>query len=278
MEVELVKHLLARMIADVDFLAAHHVVNAADADMIRQKLRAAGDNHALSGGVSSVSLGQQHVTPSPALSFGSASASAPLANAPPPPPAPPAQQSAKQQCRAMWDYPQTQPDDLGFTKGDIITIEKEENADWWRGSLNGRTGIFPSNHVERISQSTVPPPPPAVYGSTSPAQSFAPSPASQQPQYAYQQPQGYGPPASLNEKQPYADGQYAQSGTTMPVNNFHTYNPPAGLTTVQPEQAGAADKPKKNHKFAKHMGTSFAGGAGFGAGAAVTSNIINSIF
>ncbi|KAM0787297.1 hypothetical protein ACM66B_007073 [Microbotryomycetes sp. NB124-2] len=278
MEAALVNHLIARMDADVDFLAQHHVLHGADAELIRQRLRSAADSHALTSGVNSVQL-LNNTAPSPAPSFGHAGPpSSTSVSAPPPPPPPQPQQAAKQQCRALWDYPQAQPDDLAFVKGDIITIEKEENADWWRGSLNGRTGIFPSNHVERIA-SALPAPPPASYGSVSPTPSFAPSQTSQQPQYVYQQPQGYG---NLNEKHPYAESQHAQSGASLPgpsnlpVNNFHTYNPPAGLTTVQPAQPG--EKPKKDHKFAKHMGTSFAGGAGFGAGAAVTSNIINAIF
>lgn len=41
-------------------------------------------------------------------------------------------------------------DDLTFRSGDIIQIVKEENADWWVGRLNGREGMFPSNHVEKL--------------------------------------------------------------------------------------------------------------------------------
>lgn len=26
------------------------------------------------------------------------------------------------------------------------------NGDWWRGELNGKTGIFPQNHVQKIAQ------------------------------------------------------------------------------------------------------------------------------
>lgn len=30
----------------------------------------------------------------------------------------------------------SQPDDLGFSAGDIITIEEEVNTDWWKGSIS----------------------------------------------------------------------------------------------------------------------------------------------
>lgn len=51
---------------------------------------------------------------------------------------------------AMFTFDADQPGDLGFKKGDIIQVIKktESTNDWWTGSLNGRTGIFPSNYVE----------------------------------------------------------------------------------------------------------------------------------
>lgn len=35
----------------------------------------------------------------------------------------------------------SQPDDLPFVKGDIIILEEEINADWWRGSC-GESTLF----------------------------------------------------------------------------------------------------------------------------------------
>lgn len=37
--------------------------------------------------------------------------------------------------RAVWDYVEVQPDDLAFSKGDVIVILEESNADWWKGQL-----------------------------------------------------------------------------------------------------------------------------------------------
>lgn len=33
----------------------------------------------------------------------------------------------------------------------MIEIVSETNADWWTGKFNGKQGLFPSNHVEKIT-------------------------------------------------------------------------------------------------------------------------------
>jgi len=53
------------------------------------------------------------------------------------------------QCRALYDFDAQQPTDLAFRKGDIITLIKSE-GNWWQGTLDGRTGDFPSNYVQMI--------------------------------------------------------------------------------------------------------------------------------
>ena len=54
------------------------------------------------------------------------------------------------QAVAKFTFEADQPGDLGFKKGDIITIVKktESAADWWTGRIGQREGIFPSNYVE----------------------------------------------------------------------------------------------------------------------------------
>lgn len=56
------------------------------------------------------------------------------------------------QAIAKFTFDADQPGDLGFKKGDVITIVKrtESEADWWTGSIGGREGIFPSNYVELV--------------------------------------------------------------------------------------------------------------------------------
>ena len=52
----------------------------------------------------------------------------------------------KDQAVALYTFDADQDGDLGFKKGDIITITKrsdDKTADWWTGRIGDRTGIFP---------------------------------------------------------------------------------------------------------------------------------------
>jgi lipid-binding SYLF domain-containing protein len=58
------------------------------------------------------------------------------------------------QAVALFTFDPDQDGDLGFKKGDIITITKrtDNKTDWWTGrTADGRTGVFPSNYVETAS-------------------------------------------------------------------------------------------------------------------------------
>jgi len=59
----------------------------------------------------------------------------------------------KDQARALFTFDADQDGDLGFKKGNIITITKRtDNAeDWWTGRIGDRVGIFPSNYVEALT-------------------------------------------------------------------------------------------------------------------------------
>lgn len=51
---------------------------------------------------------------------------------------------------AQWAYKASNKDELGFNRGDIMTIETM-NPGWWYGSLqngNGTKGFFPGNYVK----------------------------------------------------------------------------------------------------------------------------------
>ncbi|KAH8427749.1 SYLF and SH3 domain-containing protein [Aspergillus melleus] len=54
------------------------------------------------------------------------------------------------QAVALFTFDADQDGDLGFKKGDIITILKrtDKKEDWWTGRIGDRVGIFPSNYVE----------------------------------------------------------------------------------------------------------------------------------
>ena len=56
------------------------------------------------------------------------------------------------QAVAKFTFDPDQPGDLGFKKGDVITILKRTNnaADWWTGRIGDREGVFPSNYVDVV--------------------------------------------------------------------------------------------------------------------------------
>lgn len=54
------------------------------------------------------------------------------------------------QCRVVFSYKQENQDELNLSIGDVITILGEEEEGWWRGTLNGKEGVFPSNFVEEV--------------------------------------------------------------------------------------------------------------------------------
>uniref|UniRef100_A0A672S0C4 Rho guanine nucleotide exchange factor 7-like n=1 Tax=Sinocyclocheilus grahami TaxID=75366 RepID=A0A672S0C4_SINGR len=58
--------------------------------------------------------------------------------------------------KARFNFQQTNEDELSFDKGDIIQVTRQEVGGWWEGSLNGKTGWFPSNYVKEIKGSDKP--------------------------------------------------------------------------------------------------------------------------
>lgn len=52
---------------------------------------------------------------------------------------------------ALWAFEAIEPTDLSIKPGDRIwVIDKQDQ--WWKGMLNGQTGIFPSTYVEKASE------------------------------------------------------------------------------------------------------------------------------
>ena len=60
-------------------------------------------------------------------------------------------QQQQQQCRVLFSYAPTQEDELELRPGDVIDFDGEVEDGWWRGTINGRSGVFPSNFVEMIA-------------------------------------------------------------------------------------------------------------------------------
>lgn len=53
-------------------------------------------------------------------------------------------------CKVIYSYRENKPDELSLAVGDVIEIFEEVEEGWWRGKLNGKVGVFPSNFVEMI--------------------------------------------------------------------------------------------------------------------------------
>uniref|UniRef100_H3DK01 Osteoclast-stimulating factor 1 n=1 Tax=Tetraodon nigroviridis TaxID=99883 RepID=H3DK01_TETNG len=49
---------------------------------------------------------------------------------------------------ALYDYTAANSDEMSFTTGQIISVLDKNNPDWWKGELNGVTGLFPTNYVK----------------------------------------------------------------------------------------------------------------------------------
>lgn len=56
----------------------------------------------------------------------------------------------QQMVKARFNFKQNNEDELSFGKGDLILVTRQEEGGWWEGTLNGKTGWFPSNYVREI--------------------------------------------------------------------------------------------------------------------------------
>ncbi|XP_067240245.1 CD2-associated protein isoform X3 [Chanodichthys erythropterus] len=56
----------------------------------------------------------------------------------------------KRQCKVLFEYVPQNEDELELKIGDIIDITEEVEEGWWSGSMNGKSGLFPSNFVKEV--------------------------------------------------------------------------------------------------------------------------------
>eukprot|EP00093_Oithona_nana_P011211 11211.XXX_184769_185992_1 [CDS] Oithona nana genome sequencing. len=70
---------------------------------------------------------------------------------PRPSPATTPTRSSQPCCRALYDFEAESAGELGFKEGDLIMLKAQLDENWYDGSFNGRSGIFPVNYVTIIT-------------------------------------------------------------------------------------------------------------------------------
>lgn len=53
----------------------------------------------------------------------------------------------------MYDYTAANQDEMSFSKGQLISVLDKNNPDWWRGEVNGVTGLLPTNYIKMTTES-----------------------------------------------------------------------------------------------------------------------------
>jgi len=82
---------------------------------------------------------------------------------PAPPPAAAAAAIGAQYAKCTFDYDAVNDDELSLKTGDVLEVTEMEEEGWWTGIFDGKSGVFPSNFVEKCDP---PKPAPAASPST----------------------------------------------------------------------------------------------------------------
>ncbi|EJD49660.1 SH3-domain-containing protein [Auricularia subglabra TFB-10046 SS5] len=230
-----VAHVVSRIEADVAFLVAQNELSADAARAITSQLPSAAPT-----------------MPTPAATSPPAFVGALRRNNVPPPPIAAPSEPEPVMLKALWDWSDEDGNDLSFKSGDLIELVEETNNDWWTGRMGARTGLFPSNYVEKVASTS------------HRAAPRAPVHVAASSTYKASNLNQYHAPPPPSEK----NGQHDPNAQGPPATNA------IGLT------APAVDEKKKGKfgGYGKTMAHSAAGGVGFGAGAAIGGGLVRAIF
>ncbi|KAG7252286.1 hypothetical protein CRUP_029345, partial [Coryphaenoides rupestris] len=67
-------------------------------------------------------------------------------------PPPPGRVAQEEQCKVLFDYAPQNQDELELKVGELVDINEEVDRGWWSGSVNGKSGLFPSNFVKELEE------------------------------------------------------------------------------------------------------------------------------
>ena len=61
-----------------------------------------------------------------------------------------------EQCEVLFPYSKVNDDELELERGQIVTVLSKslEDPGWWKGSVDGKVGVFPDNFVKIIKNSS----------------------------------------------------------------------------------------------------------------------------
>lgn len=51
---------------------------------------------------------------------------------------------------AIYNFEGKNEDCLTLKEGDIVVVTHKDNNGWWKGSLNGKTGLFPGSYLKEV--------------------------------------------------------------------------------------------------------------------------------
>lgn len=58
----------------------------------------------------------------------------------------------KRRAKVAFSYTAENSDELSLPMGSTVEILGEDEEGWWRGKLDGKEGVFPSNFVQLIEE------------------------------------------------------------------------------------------------------------------------------